>query len=207
MILQENQICSICSVPKCIQRQNNFVLRSADPNKMYLNRKAFGSVTHIGNILNRLQQRLLFSLTYDWTKPSTCISQVEIKRYHWKWTSTYIHGSSQKVGCITNQKLIFPVSKLLRFTLFKDEVPNPVNCCWRIGMAVVHFLPSNACGYWIKTSEKWWTLMISVCSRDSELLILEQMLRKTDERENKFRIVYQERENGLLFCLLIQRVT
>lgn len=49
--------------------------------------------------------------------------------------------------------------------------------------------------------------MIYVCSRDSELLILEQMLRKTDERENKIRIVYQERENSLLFCLLIQRVT
>lgn len=65
MILQEHQICSICNVPKCIQRQNNFGLRSADPNKVYLNRKAFGSVTHTGNILHQLQQRLLFFQTYD----------------------------------------------------------------------------------------------------------------------------------------------
>lgn len=65
LIFKENQICSICNVPKCIQRQNNFVLRSADPNKMYLNRKAFGSVTHIGNTLNRLQQRLSFFQIYD----------------------------------------------------------------------------------------------------------------------------------------------
>lgn len=67
-------------------------------------------------------------------------------------------------------------------------------------------LPCNPCGYWLKTSEKWWTLMNSVFYRDSELPFLEQMLRQTDGRDNETRIMYLEKGDGLPFSLLIQRL-